>query len=1029
MENTPNIIGNCRIISKLGQGGMGAVYKAEHTTLGRVVALKLLPQEFSQSKESVQRFLREARAAAQLEHPNVVPIFDAGSQSGQYYITMELVNGSSLAALLQKKGRLGEQEALGYMLQAAHGLVAAHEAGLIHRDIKPDNLLLSEEGVIKIADFGLVSDVAKDSGLTQSGAMLGTPNYMSPEQCNGQKADARSDLYSLGATFFRLLTGEAPYKAPTPIAVLYKHLHEPTPDPRIRNPQLSSWVSDLLLRLMAKRPEDRLQSAATLVELLGSTQQGLEPTLRAEDTPTLSPAAGLPAVVPPSLTPPSGMPAVQQGQTTTAVTPIPQSSVMQVSGDSAVQVARPNKALRWVAALMVLALLGAGGFFGFQKYHDVMVDEAKREAGDLVSLHKYPEAIGLLEQTFVTYPERQDLKALRDSYEVAFVRRQVEQMKQRARGQSDLRKYEAAVAEYAKAIALIAQYKTLPGLEPDPSLAELKGQAERLRDFHQNMKAGREAEDAGNFEAAVAAYKKASTLETAPGTEAREAEVRAHFGGLMAEARQLEQDGKFIEALNCITRAAALDFRNVSGHQQRVEERIKFEQLLLDAEALSGSGKFRDSALALLKAEGLAPDVSLAAQLRKRAADLTRDADFQDAVAQGERALVKKDWAGALAFFKKAGQIKPEEDLTSRRIKQAQAGQLVADGQTAFSKGDWKTAEAQWNKARALTPKDPLIQRRLNELNSSRAAIARLKEEARNARANLEWDKAINVYQDLAKLDAREQSKYERLAGVVRFDWGLAEARELAQGGKFQEARDRILKVKPYDPSGGTQVDDFVREMDRKQNEKNRIATSSRAAGDSHDLVRKGKVKAAILLLTNAVAGDPRNAELANLKVSLESVEAVEALYTRLMELQQDAQASAQVSSDQKDKKDIKAWLEEIKSWSGRLAKEKLAARNAWLEKSFDKIAPSRDTMKATARGMAQAFSALAAKFQGKAVDTAKSKISIGGFGGGGRRGGYGGFGAGGNIGGDSKRAAVYSATAQALVRSAAQARRIGASQ
>ncbi|MCW8133393.1 MAG: protein kinase [Planctomycetota bacterium] len=333
-ESVPQVVANCKILSKLGQGGMGSVYKAVHTTLGRSIALKVLPTEFTRSPEYVARFMREARAVANLSHPNIVGVHDAGEQNGIYYIAMEMVDGASMGALTRHYRPLSEIECLNFLLQAARGMAAAHARGLVHRDIKPENMLVSREGYLKIVDFGLVLEQSSDSHLTRTGTFLGTPVYMSPEQCDGDVADARSDLYSLGATFFSLLTGKPPFQAPTALGILYKHKFEQPPDPKSLVPDLTEHTGKILLKMLQKKREERYQNAQELIEDVEKAQKavvGKENTWSLKDAlgtikaPTDTPlefaatpspnAAYTPTVMPGTYDPRTGGPSTSGGRT------------------------------------------------------------------------------------------------------------------------------------------------------------------------------------------------------------------------------------------------------------------------------------------------------------------------------------------------------------------------------------------------------------------------------------------------------------------------------------------------------------------------------------------------------------------------------------------------------------------------------------------------------------------------------------------------------------------------------------------
>lgn len=293
-DTTPKTLGGYSITGTLGAGGMGTVYKAVQGTLQRTVALKVLPPELARNPEYIQRFLREARAAAGLRHDNIVQVYDAGDDQGQYFMAMEFVDGSNLLQFAEKNHPVNEQEGLKMLLQAARGLGAAHSRGLVHRDIKPENLLIGNDGVLRVVDFGLVSDESSTTQLTATGACLGTPMYMSPEQADGEVADARTDVYSLGVTFFRVLTGQPPFTSGTLVNLLYKHKFEAPPDPRTFRPDLSENARNLILRMMSKRRADRPANGQALTELVEGALAGkaVEPpaagALIAVDKPTVN---------------------------------------------------------------------------------------------------------------------------------------------------------------------------------------------------------------------------------------------------------------------------------------------------------------------------------------------------------------------------------------------------------------------------------------------------------------------------------------------------------------------------------------------------------------------------------------------------------------------------------------------------------------------------------------------------------------------------------------------------------------------
>ena len=271
------LIGNYLILDKLGQGGMGMVFKARHRRLGRVVALKILPPSFARDKTAVDRFKREVEAAGRLKHPNIVAALDADEDRGVHFLVMEYVEGSDLDHVVRHRGQLPLGQALDFMIQAARGLEAAHGQGIVHRDIKPSNLMLDGAGTVRVLDLGLarIADASNPFGqaagarLTQSGTYMGTVDYMAPEQAeDARRADHRADIYSLGCTLYFLLTGREPFVGETVLKRLMAHMERPAPMLRAVRPDVPTGIEDVYQKMMAKRPSDRPESMTEVIRLL-----------------------------------------------------------------------------------------------------------------------------------------------------------------------------------------------------------------------------------------------------------------------------------------------------------------------------------------------------------------------------------------------------------------------------------------------------------------------------------------------------------------------------------------------------------------------------------------------------------------------------------------------------------------------------------------------------------------------------------------------------------------------------------------
>jgi serine/threonine-protein kinase len=376
--------GNYRILDKISDGGMGSVYRAEHTLIGRMVAVKVLLPELTGNREIVDRFFREAKATTAIKHPGIVEVFDFGYlETGLAYIVMELLEGMTLARRIKMRGPMPEGEAAALLRGVCSGLAAAHDKGIVHRDLKPDNLFLIQDldvsngERIKLLDFGIakLSDIGSAHAATKTGAVMGTPTYMSPEQCRGSgDVDARADIYSLGCIFYQLLTGKPPFANEGAGEVIGMHLFV-QPEPPSRNALgISPDTEALVMAMLAKDPKARPQTARELAQAFGvvahahgwNTSSGA--AWSADGSQSFAPQSYTPSYLPPQPTP-LRSPTASPSQPTT------------LSGAASQSVAAPPKSKKWplVAIAIAVLIVGAGVSFSVLNGRD---DKAIEKAID-----------------------------------------------------------------------------------------------------------------------------------------------------------------------------------------------------------------------------------------------------------------------------------------------------------------------------------------------------------------------------------------------------------------------------------------------------------------------------------------------------------------------------------------------------------------------------------------------------------------------------------------------------------------------
>lgn len=280
-------IGQYQIVEQIGSGGMATIFKAFQPSIDRYVAVKILPSQLAEDENFVKRFAHEAKAIAALEHPHILPVHDFGTEGKLNYMVMRYVQGGTLTNIMGKS--IPHDRIVQIVGNVARALDYAHEQGVIHRDIKPSNILIDQHGEVLLTDFGIAKMVEGSSStqLTAAGSILGTPAYMSPEQAQGQKIDRRSDIYSLGVVLYELLTGRPPYEAETPFAIVLKHINDPLPLPRSIKPDIPEPFERVVLKAMAKDPNQRFETAGQMERSLQNALKEVEGLMVVSDPPTI----------------------------------------------------------------------------------------------------------------------------------------------------------------------------------------------------------------------------------------------------------------------------------------------------------------------------------------------------------------------------------------------------------------------------------------------------------------------------------------------------------------------------------------------------------------------------------------------------------------------------------------------------------------------------------------------------------------------------------------------------------------------
>jgi eukaryotic-like serine/threonine-protein kinase len=345
--------GRYRIVRKLGSGGMADVYLAEDEELGRRIAIKILNDRHANDESFVERFRREAKNAAGLSHPNIVSIYDRGEAEGTYYIAMEYLDGRSLKELVVARGPLPIPDAIDATRQVLAALRFAHRKGVVHRDIKPHNVMADADGRLKVTDFGIAR--AGVSQMTEAGSIIGTAQYLSPEQARGTAVDQRSDLYSVGVVLYEMLTGTTPFSGDSPVEIAMKHLSDPPRPPSVERPDIPPDLDMIVLRALAKNPDDRFQTAEEMDAELERVSRGAGVTTATADAATAVLSGTELSTAPTAIVPPRRPPATTRPGYRYAEPP-----------------PRRRPFWPWLLALLLVVLAGVAGWYAFGQIQDAL---------------------------------------------------------------------------------------------------------------------------------------------------------------------------------------------------------------------------------------------------------------------------------------------------------------------------------------------------------------------------------------------------------------------------------------------------------------------------------------------------------------------------------------------------------------------------------------------------------------------------------------------------------------------------------
>jgi tetratricopeptide (TPR) repeat protein/transposase-like protein len=812
------VISDCKIIEKLGEGGFGAVYKAMDQNLARPVALKVMLQSLTSSQEFVQKFIREAITAAQLNHPNIVAIHKVGrdEKRGIHYLIMELLEGKTLEHIIQDKGVLKPEEAVPLMLQASEALAAAHDKKIVHRDIKPENIMVDKRGVVKIMDFGLAKVVQPDMKSTK---VMGTPHYMSPEQFEGKQVDGRTDIYSLGVTFYYILSKARPYEGTNTVQIIYAIL---TSDPKSLievAPSTPPEIWTIIQKMIAKKPDERyLDFRDVRKDILAYQEKSLADRVTCPQCGAKNQrgkkfcrqCGGNLQVKCPACNADEVAGAQTCGSCGAAIETL---LAVRQNMERALRLKSVGDLRRAFLLLKEVLKLDPAHVQAKKEVDEIdvalkEVESVKTEAIELEKTGNLEDALQKVEDLLGRYPGSDDIKRHRDVIKRAFDSRIIAQHMRRA---------DEAVAGGNLNSALAALDAAL---RLDPKREDILG---RRRDLEEKVKSAElartEAKKAFDSKRYAEAFRRATEVLRANPTDSDMAQILEKCRGFLESStefvkrgRENLQSGRLLDAKQELEAALQLhgDDPEIRELLAEADKRLAaFRDLLVAARTALGDGKFdeaRARVTEVLKSlPGDPESLGLMATIARQESESRKSSEVQTALDEGEKLEKAGDLEGALNSFRAAVDADPDSskavqarDRVESKMREISSVRSLADEH--LRDGRFEEAMQALEKLTKLLPDDENVQSEAEEAGEKVKHIQgalRRAEKAAGEKNHKETVAASKDVLDLSPNHVRAQSlKRDAERALNAIDRHLKEAERLVGSEIFEDALDQLKKAR-----------------------------------------------------------------------------------------------------------------------------------------------------------------------------------------------------------------------------------------